>query len=207
MRVDCEWVWDHPLSALLSSCCHLFTPVINPHRVSCVHPHTLRIPHSRFHPSTRDLSNTIGAGPHTQHSAPSYPAGQHKVFIIIIQKPRISPTLLHQPPESRFCAIFGQTPWNLNGISVSDTPKIGERPYPRPFHPVEMTPIFAQNSQFFMPRHPQPSTHHRPHQSIWAPPYYPLTPSSPQAAIPNPLIYKILVVYNPDITPKYIPSR
>ena len=26
MRVDCEWVWDHPLSALLSSCCHLFTP-------------------------------------------------------------------------------------------------------------------------------------------------------------------------------------
>jgi len=25
----------------------------------------------------------------------------------------------------------------VNGISVSDTPKIGERPYPSPFHPVE----------------------------------------------------------------------
>jgi len=26
----------------------------------------------------------------------------------------------------------------VNGISVSEPPKIGERPYPRPFHPVEI---------------------------------------------------------------------
>jgi len=26
----------------------------------------------------------------------------------------------------------------VNGISVSGPPKIGERPYPRPFHPVEI---------------------------------------------------------------------
>ena len=28
----------------------------------------------------------------------------------------------------------------VNGISVSDTPKIGERPYPNQFHPVEISP-------------------------------------------------------------------
>ena len=33
----------------------------------------------------------------------------------------------------------------VNGISVSETPKIGERPYPQPFHPVEITPKFSQN--------------------------------------------------------------
>jgi len=32
----------------------------------------------------------------------------------------------------------------VNGISVSDTPKIGERPYPSRFHPVEITPKTAQ---------------------------------------------------------------
>ena len=30
----------------------------------------------------------------------------------------------------------------MNGISVSGPPKIGERPYPRQFHPVEFTPVF-----------------------------------------------------------------
>ena len=33
----------------------------------------------------------------------------------------------------------------VNGISVSDTPKIGERPYPSPFHPVEITPKTGKN--------------------------------------------------------------
>ena len=33
----------------------------------------------------------------------------------------------------------------VNGISVSDTPKIGERPYPSPFHPVEIRGESGQN--------------------------------------------------------------
>jgi len=40
----------------------------------------------------------------------------------------------------------------VNGISVSETPKIGERPYPQPFHPVEITPKFTQNQQNNAPR-------------------------------------------------------
>ena len=32
----------------------------------------------------------------------------------------------------------------VNGISVSEPPKIGERPYPSPFHPVELWPKIVE---------------------------------------------------------------
>ena len=52
-------------------------------------------------------------------------------------------TILHQPLVSRFWLIFRILGIILNGISVSGPPFFGERPYPRQFHPVEMTPFFA----------------------------------------------------------------
>ena len=36
----------------------------------------------------------------------------------------------------------------VNGISVSGPPKIGERPYPKWFHPVEITPKIVENPWF-----------------------------------------------------------
>ena len=44
--------------------------------------------------------------------------------------------ILHQPQISRFYVILAISGPNLNGVSVSGPPKIGERPYPRQFHPV-----------------------------------------------------------------------
>jgi len=46
----------------------------------------------------------------------------------------------------------GKSAQKVNGISVSKTPKIGERPYPRPFHPVEIrgkiTKIHVNHTKF-----------------------------------------------------------
>jgi len=47
-------------------------------------------------------------------------------------------TILHQPLETQIWRKIRKNGQNLNGISVSETPKIGERPYPSPFHPVEI---------------------------------------------------------------------
>ena len=78
----------------------------------------------------------------------------------IHQIPRQTPIILHQPLVSRFRVIFPLLGQILNGISVSGPPKIGERPYPRQFHPVEMTPVFEYflgnqppNQQCYHPRH------------------------------------------------------
>ena len=58
------------------------------------------------------------------------------------QDPPRHPTILHQPPEFQFYVIFRVLGQKVNGISVSGPPKIGERPYPRQFHPVGFTPVF-----------------------------------------------------------------
>ena len=58
-----------------------------------------------------------------------------------------SATILHQPRKSQKSGKNRKIGENLNGISVSETPKIGERPYPRPFHPVEITPNLAKIAQ------------------------------------------------------------
>jgi len=51
---------------------------------------------------------------------------------------RESATILHQPRKSQIWVKNGKSAQKVNGISVSETPKIGERPYPRQFHPVEI---------------------------------------------------------------------
>ena len=63
------------------------------------------------------------------------------------------PTILHQPLVSRFRVIFPLLGQILNGISVSGPPKIGERPYPRQFHPVEFSLFLTRNCQFYIPPH------------------------------------------------------
>ena len=60
-------------------------------------------------------------------------------------------TILHQPPESQFWLIFRKNPRKVNGISVSGPPKIGERPYPRQFHPVGFPLFFDPGTQFSRP--------------------------------------------------------
>jgi len=70
--------------------------------------------------------------PLNAHNSPLYPLKYPETH-----------TILHQPRESRFCLNFKKNPQKVNGISVSDTPKIGERPYPRQFHPVETTLFFG----------------------------------------------------------------
>ena len=55
------------------------------------------------------------------------------------------PRVTHYTTPTPNFLILGDFPsftQNLNGISVSRPPKIGERPYPMQFHPVEFTPIF-----------------------------------------------------------------
>jgi len=75
----------------------------------------------------------------------AYPVEQRSP-IITRDTPTSSPpptTILHQPQISQIYVNFGILGQNLNGISVSGPPFFGERPYPRQFHPVEMTPIFT----------------------------------------------------------------
>ena len=91
--------------------------------------------------------------------------------------PTQTPTILHQPPETWFSVIFSQNPQILNGISVSDTPIFGERPYPRQFHPVEMTPIFALESSISRP----PQQIYTPHDLCQVPPSQ---TNSPQRRLP-----------------------
>ena len=45
--------------------------------------------------------------------------------------------ILHQPRKCRKYVKIRKMGQKVNGISVSGPPKIGERPYPSPFHPVE----------------------------------------------------------------------
>ena len=86
---------------------------------------------------------------------PLLPAGQRNPFITVCTstpyftlKPTPPPLILHQPRKSWFCVILGQNPQKVNGISVSGPPFFGERPYPRPFHPVEFPHFLPRNCRF-----------------------------------------------------------
>ena len=63
-------------------------------------------------------------------------------------------------PDFPISRDFRKNPLFLNGISVSRPPKIGERPYPRQFHPVE----FARFQAIFPPLRSHPC-HHSTHPS------------------------------------------
>ena len=60
--------------------------------------------------------------------------------------PRKTPSISHQPRKSKNQGKNGKMGQKVNGISVSETPKIGERPYPSPFHPVEIPSKFTKIS-------------------------------------------------------------
>jgi len=64
----------------------------------------------------------------------------HKLNLKSSPDPRKVPTIIHQPHKSQNYVKIGFSGLKVNGISVSETPKIGERPYPRQFHPVEICP-------------------------------------------------------------------
>ena len=69
----------------------------------------------------------------------------------------------------------------VNGISVSGPPKIGERPYPSPFHPVEIRGKSGQNSQnqghkAHNSRYNPPQTHNRRNKSPQNPSKVPFKP-------------------------------
>ena len=84
----------------------------------------------------------------------------YKFSLYLSSPTRGTPTILHQPQISRFRVIFRKNLLFLNGISVSRPPKIGERPYPRQFHPVEFTRFQA----IFPPLRSHPC-HHSTHPS------------------------------------------
>ena len=128
------------------------------------------------------------------------PKNTHFHFMPLIFNPRPPrhPVILHQPPETQKYVIFPILPQNLNGISVSGPPFFGERPYPRQFHPVEMTPIFAN----FRPQTCE-STSYQPRKI----PTKPCNNSNPHIHIPPPtyqrtksIIYTIIQAHKP---PKY----
>ena len=106
------------------------------------HPHRLGFPdsvmrsvHPTVSPSTlRDNATLLSLFTLSTHNSPL--------------KPAPPPLILHQPQKSWFCVILGQNPQKVNGISVSGPPKIGERPYPRPFHPVEFPHFLPRNRRF-----------------------------------------------------------
>ena len=115
-------------------------------------------------------SNTWKRGPYmweqpriNPHILPK-PRCRLQLSLILTNIPTPDATILHQPPEFQFQAIFPILPQNLNGISVSGPPFFGERPYPRQFHPVGFTPFFGYFCQFSthirrLPYHPSPLNH------------------------------------------------
>ena len=106
--------------------------------------------------------------------------------------------------------IFGRNPQILNGISVSDTPIFGERPYPRQFHPVgfpRFCPLLAQNLPHPVPHATQTTTHllsQVSYRHIYPPDYINHKfPSNTPINIPRHIIYRI---YNKPIYHILLPS-
>jgi len=87
--------------------------------------------------------------------------------------PRRTPSISHQPRKSRNYVKIRKMGRKVNGISVSDTPKIGERPYPSPFHPVEITPKTGQ-----IYGNPREITAYTPHKPNFVTLNHQITPKS-----------------------------
>ena len=77
-------------------------------------------------------------------NTPVLAATFHKLKSKFSPTPRESASIIHQPRKCRKYVKIRKMGQKVNGISVSETPKIGERPYPSPFHPVEITPKISQ---------------------------------------------------------------
>ena len=142
--------------------------LIDLHPMSVPHLSTLcyrvpRYPESRYATGPWTICDLRHTNYLPNPTALIYPAGQHRTKTTHVTFMPHHPTILHQPRKSWFYVKFRFLTQILNGIPVSRPPFFGERPYPRQFHPVEMTPIFTQFSSFY--------TIHRPHIQCSTPNY------------------------------------